>query len=203
MRCLPITGSLLAGVLTLTSVRGAHAQSKVPGVPQVSPDTPAGIFGVRGQIAVSSDEGVATSYSSTSGVSTFKFTLRPAVDYFVIDNLSLGAVFGIDYRSDSAGSGKGSDHQTIYSIGPRVGYNISFKPLFSVWPRVGLSYAGVNQTLPFGADDHHLQLNVSVPFMFHVLKHFFVGFGPALDVDLSGDSKTTTIAGRVTLGGWF
>lgn len=203
MRCLPITGSLLAGFLTLASVRGAHAQTKVPGVPQVSPETPAGIFGIRGQIALSSDEGVATSFSSTSGADTFKFTLRPAIDYFLIDNLAIGAVLGIDYLSVSGQGDQGSAHQTVYSIGPRVGYNISFKPMFSVWPRVGLSYAGVNQTLPFGADDNHLQLNVSVPFLFHPLEHFFVGFGPALDADVSGDRKTTTIAGRVTLGGWF
>jgi hypothetical protein len=197
MRCLPIIGSFLVGFVTLTSARGAHAQSKVPGVPQVSPETPAGVFGMRGQIALSSDEGVATSYSSTAGAKTFKFTLRPAIDYFIIDNLSVGAVLGIDYLS------VGSAHSTVYSIGPRVGYNISFKPMFSVWPRVGLSYAGVNESAPFGSDDKHLQLNFSVPFMFHPLNHFFVGFGPAFDVDVTGHSKTTTIAGRVTLGGWF
>jgi hypothetical protein len=39
--------------------------------------------------------------------------------------------------------------------------------------------------------------------MFHPRTHFFVGFGPALDADVSGDVKTTTLAGRVTLGGWF
>ena len=81
--------------------------------------------------------------------------------------------------------------------------NISFRPMFSVWPRVGLSYAGVNESAPLGSDDKHLQLNVSVPFMFHPLNHFFVGFGPAVDVDVTGHSKTTTIAGRVILGGWF
>ena len=203
MRCLPIIGSFLVGFVTLTSARAAHAQSKVPGVPQVSPDTPAGVFGMRGQIALSSDEGAATSYSTTAGVKTFKFTFRPAIDYFVIDNLSVGAVLGIDYASVSGQPGQGSAHSTVYSIGPRVGYNISVKPMFSVWPRVGLSYAGVNESAPLGSDDKHLQLNVSVPFMFHPLIHFFVGFGPAVDVDLTGHSKTTTIAGRVTLGGWF
>jgi hypothetical protein len=195
MRYLPITGSLFVGLLTLTSVRVAHGQSKVPGVPQVSPETPAGIFGMRGQVALSSDEGIATSFSSTKGVKTFKYTFRPAIDYFLIDNVSIGAVLGFDYTS------VGGAHTTVYSIGPRVGYNISFKPMFSVWPRVGLSYAGVNQSSAPGSN--HLQLNVSVPFMFHPLRHFFAGFGPALDADLSGANKTTAIAGRVTLGGWL
>lgn len=39
--------------------------------------------------------------------------------------------------------------------------------------------------------------------MFHRLERFFVGFGPALDADVSGHPKTTTLAGRVTIGGWF
>lgn len=203
MRCLPIMGSFLVGFVALTSAPGAHAQTKVPGVPQVSPETPAGVFGMRGQIALSSDEGVATSYSSRPGIKTFKFTLRPAIDYFVIDNLSIGAAVGIDYTSISGEPGQGSAHSTVYSIGPRVGYNISVKPMFSVWPRVGLSYAGVNESAPLGSDAKHLQLNVSVPFLFHPLRHFFVGFGPAFDADLTGQGKTTTIAGRVTIGGWF
>ena len=32
---------------------------------------------------------------------------------------------------------------------------------------------------------------------------FFAGFGPALDTDLSGHNKETTIAARLTIGGWF
>jgi Zn-finger protein len=31
---------------------------------------------------------------------------------------------------------------------------------------------------------------------------FYLGIGPALDVDLSGDVKTTSSAGRLTIGGW-
>jgi hypothetical protein len=38
--------------------------------------------------------------------------------------------------------------------------------------------------------------------MFHPAQHFFLGFGPAFDLDLSGDSKATTIAARLTIGGW-
>ena len=48
-----------------------------------------------------------------------------------------------------------------------------------------------------------LALNLFVPVMFHPVEHFFLGFGPALDTDLSGDAKVTTFAGRLTLGGWI
>jgi len=39
--------------------------------------------------------------------------------------------------------------------------------------------------------------------MLHPAEHFFLGFGPALDIDLSGSEKATIIAGRLTLGGWI
>jgi hypothetical protein len=39
--------------------------------------------------------------------------------------------------------------------------------------------------------------------MFHPVEHFFIGLGPAFDLDLSGDNKATTIAARLTLGGWL
>ena len=49
----------------------------------------------------------------------------------------------------------------------------------------------------------HVALNIFAPVMFHPVQHFFIGFGPALGTDLSGDAKVTTIAGRLTLGGWL
>ncbi len=53
------------------------------------------------------------------------------------------------------------------------------------------------------ADGNHLALNVFAPVMFHPVQHFFLGFGPALDTDLTGDAKQTIIAGRLTIGGWM
>lgn len=39
--------------------------------------------------------------------------------------------------------------------------------------------------------------------MFHPVEHFFLGLGPALDLDLSGDRKATTVGIRLTIGGWI
>jgi hypothetical protein len=39
--------------------------------------------------------------------------------------------------------------------------------------------------------------------MFHPAEHFFIGLGPAFDLDLTGDQKATTLAVRLTLGGWI
>jgi hypothetical protein len=88
--------------------------------------------------------------------------------------------------------------------------------MFSVWPKVGFSYAhtsisqttttivnGVPVTADTSQDSDSFALNFFVPVMFHPAEHFFIGFGPAFDVDLTGDNKATTIAGRLTIGGWI
>jgi hypothetical protein len=35
------------------------------------------------------------------------------------------------------------------------------------------------------------------------VQHFFAGFGPFLDTDLSGDARATAFGGKLTLGGWL
>jgi hypothetical protein len=187
-------------------------ESAGPALPVVRANSPSGVFGSEGQIAISSDAGLSISNTSISGVdgSTTSLVLRPAVDYFVIDYLSIGGFLGVQYDSTSGGS------TTAISIGPRVGYNIPLSERFSIWPKIGFSFASTSQstddtTVPGGAvtiegDDEtntNLQLNLFAPVMFHPVQHFFLGFGPAFDLDLTGDNKATTIAARLTLGGWM
>jgi hypothetical protein len=175
-------------------------------LPDVRANSPSGRFGLKGQIAVSSDAGLSISNTSVSGVdgSTTSVTLRPSVDWFFADSLSVGGFVGVQYDSTDAGS------TAILSVGPRVGYNLPISARTSVWPKAGLSIANTRVTSDGdgGLDDEEAdntaaQLNLFVPFMFHPVPHFFLGLGPALDVDLSGDAKATTIAIRLTLGGWI
>lgn len=179
-----------------------------PAVPDVDPGTPAGRFGASSQLAISSDAGLFIANTSLSGDddsgSTTTLQLRPAFDYFIIDNLSIGGFVGLDYVKVPAGD------STTWGIGPRIGYNIPFSDRFSVWPKVGFSFAStststdVEDPLVDGdANSSNLALNLFAPVMFHPVEHFFLGFGPALDTDLSGDVKATTIAGRLTIGGWL
>ena len=72
--------------------------------------------------------------------------------------------------------------------------------------RISLANTSVSDDDDLDDDDESstgLQLNLFAPVMFHPVQHFFLGFGPALDVDLSGDAKATTIAARLTIGGWL
>jgi hypothetical protein len=205
----------LLGVLVASSAAAQNGGASEPGtreaaLPAVAAASPSGRFGLKGQLAVSSDAGLSISHSSVSGAdgSTTELVLRPAVDYFVIENLSIGGFLGLDYIKTSGGS------TTAFSIGPRVGYNLPFSERWSVWPKVGFSFASTSVktdstttagvvTPSTSTSNSAVALNLFVPLMFHPVEHFFLGFGPALDTDLSGDAKATVIAGRLTIGGWL
>lgn len=148
--------------------------------------------------------GALFTHTSVSGGSTTTVLIRPAVDYFVIDHLSLGAFTGVEYSSLPGGS------TTTYGIGPRVGYDIPLSARFSLWPKAGLSFNST--TVKVDADavggltrpsdsNNALAFNLYVPVMFHS-NHYFAGFGPSLDTDLSGSPKATVIAARLVVGGW-
>jgi len=193
----------------LTAKGEVNVNDQRPRLPEVAAKSPSGVFGDKGQLTISSDAGLSISNTSTSGVdgSTTQLTLRPAVDYFVVNNVSVGGFIGLDYTSTSGG------HTTSFAIGPRVGYNFAFSERFSFWPKLGFSYStsstSIDATVAPGTtvssseSGNHLALNLFAPVMFHPVQHFFLGFGPALDTDLTGDAKQTTIAGRLTIGGWL
>lgn len=202
-----ISLAVLASVSATAKAQDDGDRTRTPAIPQVDPNTPSGTFGAEGQVAISSDAGLYIQNTSVSGAdgSATTLQLRPAFDYFIIDNLSLGGFLGIEYTSDPVG------HSTTWAIGPRLGYNIPVSPSFSIWPKLGFSFASTSQSIdeapgqPEGTSvsSTALALNVFAPVMFHPVEHFFLGFGPALDVDLTGDTKTTVIAGRLTIGGWL
>jgi hypothetical protein len=169
---------------------------------------PAEQFGGKGQLAISSDAALSISNTSLSGVddTTTRIQLQPAVDYFVIRSLSIGGSVLFSYAKT------GGTHSTSFGIGPRVGYNIPFSDLVSVWPKIGFSIANTSQptkiVTPTGTTTDNVSntavaLNVFVPVMFHPAPHFFAGFGPFIDTDLSGESKATTYGAKLTIGGWL
>lgn len=197
----------LVGAFCTTLLYGwcALAQDRVS---NVSRATPAGIFGDEGQVAISSDAGFSISNTSVSGVddSTTQVVLRPAVDYFIVRHLSIGGFVGVDHTS------AGDFKTTAFSIGPRVGYDFPLSGSISFWPKLGFAFASTTVETEIdvpGPDpdtdesNTSVQLNLFAPFLYHPVDHFFLGLGPALDQDLSGDAKATTIAVRLTLGGWM
>ncbi|MCL2777875.1 MAG: porin family protein [Polyangiaceae bacterium] len=158
------------------------------------------------------------------GGKTFQFTVQPSADYFVIDNLSVGAFVGFAYTKSSGGMGSpaGVDNlkATAWQFGPRVGYNIPLGSLFSIWPKVGYSFQTLKVYDVPGLDKaiNTSEIDVSIPIMFHPAPHFFLGFGPALAAQINNNFFTDTtdpvtgnvthhrpfsIGGQVTVGGWL
>jgi hypothetical protein len=191
--------------LAAVSLFAATAAAEETVGAKVTPGSPVSIFGNKGQIAISSEAGATFEHTSVSGVdgSTTSLVLRPGVDYFLIDRLSLGAFLGVDHQATQVGS------STTFAIGPRLGYDIAFSDHLSFWPRAGISYNSTSLkvdatplTPSAETTNNAVAINLFVPLLFHT-NHYFAGVGPALDTDLSGDAKATTFAVRVTLGGWI
>lgn len=165
---------------------------------------PSRVFGESGQMALSSDVALLIQRSSQD-TTTIQFA--PAADYFVARNFSIGGVVLLDYTQTN------ESDSTRFGIGPRVGYNLAITDMLGVWPKLGFSYSHTSASTDVEADEgavltrsvsgDHFTLNLFAPVMFHPVPHFFVGFGPFLDTDLSGNNKTTTYGGRLALGGWF
>jgi hypothetical protein len=161
-------------------------------------------FGRASVLAFSSDSALTIQHSSQD-VTTIQ--LAPSADYFIIDNLSIGGFVSFDYSKSGAGDG------TRIGIGPRVGYNLKLSDMLSIWPKAGFAYAyssaTVSQQVSDGAtlernsSGSAIAMNMFVPIMVHPAPHFFGGFGPFLDVDLSGDDRVTMFGAKLTLGGWI
>jgi hypothetical protein len=178
-------------------------------------------FGDAGQLVVAGDTNFALTGSSYSenGGSSFDLILQPSLDYFVIQNLSLGAVVIIDHASTS--SGGASTSSNTYGVFGRVGYNIALGDTFSWWPKLGLGYTGLSSsTTPAGAGAQQtasggaLALQVFAPLLVHPINHSFFGLGPFVQTDLtesaSGNGvsvqnppKLTTYGVMFELGGWM
>jgi hypothetical protein len=195
-----ISSSLLVVSFFIASFAGsASAQDPT----QDTGGGPARNFGAPGQVAFSNENSLQVRHSSDK---VTEIDIAPAADFFVLQNFSVGGVIGFDYTK------VGNHDGTRFQIGPRVGYNLSFTNMLGVWPRVGLSYAhssagytvaNGNQEVSTSTSNDSIAINLFVPLMMHPATHFFVGFGPFLDADLSGDNRVTAYGLRLAIGGWL
>ena len=146
----------------------------------------------------------------------------PALDYFVIPNLSVGGVVLFTHTEQSSGSTANQPSETssinLYGIGGRVGYNIGISDSLSFWPKLGLLYVG-GSTSPAGGGNgistSAFDVQVYAPFLLHPVKHFFFGIGPFLQTDLTASqssrgrerprtpTKTTQYGLLFDVGGWM
>jgi hypothetical protein len=171
-------------------------------------------FGTPGQLVVSDDmQMVLIRRRQTIGgmaTDTTSIQLRPALDYFVARNISIGGQLRFEYAAGDNGV-----NTTITTIGlvPRIGYNLALSPTSSIGPRVGLGYIHTGYdnggSGAYNFSSYTVTLDVFVPLLFQPVPHFFLGGGPFLATDLVSKlegmdtTKTTEIGLMSTIGGYF
>ena len=130
-------------------------------------------------------------------------TPRLGIDFFVIDNLSIGG--SLTYVSESGegeteGAGQSVsadlDSSSGFLISPRVGFGMMFNEAIGIWPRGGITFFTVSTERKdnTGATTSEVSLNglaltVEVPFILSPADHVAITLGPTLDFPLSGSSE--------------
>ena len=152
---------------------------------------------------------------NNNGGSGTTFSLAPAIDYFVIDNLSIGGQLMFGLVSSSPPTGQGTS-TTLYGVAPQVGYDLVLTDSISFWPKVFFAFTGAS-TSNNGGSFSSGTLGVFAPFLFHIATHFYIGVGPDLSTQVvtsqsssgppGGNApnppKVTTFGAMATVGGWF
>jgi hypothetical protein len=112
---------------------------------------------------------------------------RLGVDYFVIDNLSIGGSFGFtdrDVHQQTLPNGfrtNGGSNSGAF-INPRVGYALEFNRTFGFWPRAGFTYRNVG-------DDEEFALTLEAMFYAAPVEHFAIILGPLMDLGIAGTGQ--------------
>lgn len=152
------------------------------------------------------------SVSQNNGSGTV-FSIAPAADFFVIDNLSIGGQVLLGIVSTSPPAPLQGRTTTLYGFAPQVGYNIVISDLVSFWPKVFLAFAGSSESNN-GPSTSNGTLGVFAPFLFHIATHFYAGIGPDFAAQLfvnesnagrnaPNPPQVTTFGAMGTFGGWF
>jgi hypothetical protein len=141
--------------------------------------------------------------TATTGV-----TLAPGILYFVADDIAVGGNVLLDVsRSDP-------DDTLSFGIQPVVAYNVRLTPGVSMLPNGWMAYRSSSIEV-FGLDreTRRISVGIELPFLVHLVPHFFIGGGPYASYDLWAKSVTGSTSSdadkvadfgvRSVIGGWF
>ena len=168
-----------------------------------------GGFGAQGQIALSADLQLDIVHRSQGQGSRTTAVIRPALDYFIMPNVSVGGFIGFSSGSASSGPLAGNLDLTEVSLGARAGYDLRLADALSLWGQLRLSYAHDSFTAPVGTGTGGsiVALTIYVPLIFQPAAHFFVGAGPVLSQELvdsvANQSNATDFGLLSIVGGYF
>jgi hypothetical protein len=108
---------------------------------------------------------------------------RAAIDYFVIDSLSVGGSLGFytwSYSDETDADVDGSG--VLFS--PRVGYMIGLTDMLSFWPRGGFTYVGDGTD---AVDDSAFALSAEAPLVIGIGQELALSVALTLDLGLGGE----------------
>lgn len=193
-------------------------------------EPPAARFGARGQVALLGGTSVGLSYTSYGGSNAryFSASFVPALDYFIVENFSIGLQLSAGY-SDNGGYGADSSFINVRSshllVGPRVSYNIAIGRSVSFYPSASFDfgYTRSDETLESGGSlsipnavaspsttEADAQINVAARLYFHPRSHVLIGFGPSFSHDFARvqggpdvGAQTTSFGFGVAVGGYW
>ena len=132
---------------------------------------------------------------------------RFAVDYFVIDSLSIGGTLTYYHtsRDDDNPNNNNDDTWGTFLFSPRVGYAIPFAEIAGFWPRGGFTYVNHQD----GNDWDELALTLEAMFWLSPAEGMAFVLGPTLDFGITGeqdpntDIQNTVVGVSVGLMGWL
>ena len=185
-------------------------------------------FGDAGEFAISGIFNASfghLGYSSTDASST-TLNVQPSIDYFVAHNVSIGGSLFVQYTKATTGIAVSSE-TSAFGAYLRLGGNVPLGKAVSWRPAVSIGAWSQHSTVqaPYGAYSSFGGTAVAVgptssvseavvvgqifaPFLLHPARHFFLGFGPDLYVDLAhsindASNLRTFLGASSTIGGWF
>ena len=158
-------------------------------------------LGSRMTLSLANDMTGSLGYLNVAGNSGFELTLGPAADFFPVEHLSVGAVIVFNLVSFN------STTHAIFGIEPRVGYAFQVAPNITLWPRGGLEidssstevFGGLSGSTGGGVI---FGFDADMPILFNLSDHFYIGFGPAIHTEFTGDVKSNFVGFQFYLGGW-
>lgn len=208
---------------TTPTAGAAAAPQAATTLESAKPDQPRK-FGDKGVFVVTDTLGAnfgVLGYSESS-VGSAGFSLNPAVDYFIDENLIVGASAYVRYSSSTTAPPT-KTHGWAEGAFVHLGRNVPLSDLLSVRPLGALGLWHSDTTTegilsPFGyltsssLSETAIVLDLYVPLLFHPARHFFVGFGPDAFFDpyhsfSSGGSTSDHlryfVGASSIIGGWI
>jgi len=161
--------------------------------------------------------GGASITTTQTTINSWSLWLAPSLDYFLVDNFSIGGLFSVDTTFgnaksqtttvSAAGTTQGNPVSTdlpavtSFTLMPRIGYLIRLNDRISFWPRVGVGYFyGANTIiLPKDATSTYTQTSsissllfqIDIAFIYQITDNVFFRAAPAISFSSGGGGKVT------------